>query len=635
MRLLPFLGMLFFCALSSAQSPYQAVVLDKALTKNANAVVRLDQMHIDILSKREMVVRNKQVITVLNKMGNRHARTALGYDSSKKIKAIEIIVYDKLGKQIEKIKKKDFNDVSAVDGFSLYLDYRQLYYDYTPISYPYTIEFNYEYVTPDTGIVPSWFFLGGFMVSVEKSNYSISYANATLKPVIHEKNLESLAFNKKETAGSITYTATNIEAIKEERLSPSLDQFVPRLMAKVNDFHYKGYEGSVANWKTMGAWIDEKLLTGRDELNDATIREVRNLTAGIDDDLEKAKKVYKYVQDNTRYISVQIGIGGLQPISALEVDRVKYGDCKGLSNYTKALLNVVGVESYYAVVEAGANKVDFEEDFADLAQGNHVILTIPYKGKYYWIDCTSQVLPFGYVGSFTDDRKALIIKPDGGELIRTTAYLNEDNYQHIDASYAINEEGGIVGEAKIKTKGVQYYEHFRLNQGPREDVIKYYKNQWSNINNLSVSDYRLTDNKVDIEFGETISLTATNYASLSGNRILFTVNAFNNNDFVPDRYRNRKLPFEIQRGFFDEDEFQIKLPEGYTIEAIPEAEQIESEFGRYTVTYDYSPENNAIHYTRSLLVKKGYYPKEKYEAYRNFRKDTARLDDAQVVLIKK
>src|SRR5690606_16810927 len=100
------------------------------------------------------------------------------------------------------------------------------------------------------------------------------------------------------------------------------------------------------------------------------------------------------------------------------------GDCKGLTNYTLALLKAVGVESHYAVVEAGRAKIDLEEDFPTLAQGNHVILAIPHKGGYHWLDCTSQYLPFGYIGDFTDDRKAFVVTPEGGEIVGTTAYLD-------------------------------------------------------------------------------------------------------------------------------------------------------------------------------------------------------------------
>ena len=55
------------------------------------------------------------------------------------------------------------------------------------------------------------------------------------------------------------------------------------------------------------------------------------------DPIEKAKIVYKYMQEKTRYISVQVGIGGFKPMLAKDVDRLGYGDCKALSNYTKAL----------------------------------------------------------------------------------------------------------------------------------------------------------------------------------------------------------------------------------------------------------------------------------------------------------
>ncbi len=636
MRLSLITFLFFTSIISTAQElNYNALLLKKELTENANAVVRLDQVDIEVLSQQKMTVKTKQVITVLNRLGDRHARTGMGYDSDKKIKDIQVRVYDTMGNEIEKIKKKDFKDVNAADGFSLYNDYRHLYYDYTPVNYPYTLVFESEYETPDTGTIPSWFFLNGFLVSVEKSRYSITYANANLKPTIIEKNLVNIDFDIEETNNSITYTANSIKAIKRESMSPSFKKICPRLMTRIKNFHYKGFDASVDSWKDLGTWVDEKLLSGRDELSPQTVAKAKSLVDGVQDDLEKAKIIYKYVQDNTRYISVQIGIGGLQPIAAVEVDRVKYGDCKGLSNYTKALLKEVGVTSYYAVVQAGGDKVDFEDDFADLAQGNHVILAIPYNDRYYWVDCTSQILPFGYVGSFTDDRKVMIVKPEGGEIVTTTAYLNENNYQSITSSYELKPNGSIVGETNLMTKGSRYNSHFRLEEETEEEIVKKIKSRWSSINNLTVANYNFDNNKKEVVFNENVSLSASNYASLSGNRILFTANAFNNRNVVPDRYRNRKLPFEIQRGYLDEDNSVITLPEGYVVEALPSVKKIENEFGVYTVDFDYNEAENTVSYKRSFFLKKGFYPKEKYNAYRDFRKEVASTDNAQIVLLKK
>ncbi|MGB5821566.1 MAG: DUF3857 domain-containing protein, partial [Saonia sp.] len=149
--------------------------MDKSLTENANAVVRLDEMKIHLTATDQMTYSVKEVVTVLNRLGNAYARKRVFYDKEKKIKNIEAFVYDDSGNEIDHIKRKDFHDVSAVDGFSLYVDDRLLYYKYTPIQYPYTIEFIYDVQTSDTGIFPRWYFLPGYLTSLEKSTYSVTY----------------------------------------------------------------------------------------------------------------------------------------------------------------------------------------------------------------------------------------------------------------------------------------------------------------------------------------------------------------------------------------------------------------------------------------------------------------------------
>lgn len=635
MRIISLLSIMVFSHFVQAQNlEYSTILLDKKAMENANAVVRLDDMAVTLVSKKEMNIKLHRVVTVLNKYGAKHVHASVGYNNSIKIKKAQAIVYDALGKELEKFKKKEFKDVSAVDGGTLYSDSRVIYMDYTPIQYPYTVDFTYEITTPNTSNIPNWFFLDGFLVSMQKSRYSITYGLPDQKPVIKEKNLENLDIVKTENGNTITYEANGIPGMKQESLSPSFGNIAPMLMVRTTNFHYEGYDGTVSDWKDLGSWMHSKLLKGRDGLSEVTKTQVAALVKGVDDNLEKAKRIYKYVQENTRYISVQVGVGGIQPISAIEVDRVKYGDCKGLTNYTKTLLDYVGVPAYYTHVEAGRYKVNFEDDFADLAQGNHVILAIPYQGKYHWVDCTSQSHPFGFVGDFTDGRKVLVIKPDGGELTTTPAYVNKDNYQRTSAIYALDPDGGISGDITIHTGGIQYDNRFYLEDSTNENVIKHYKEYWDNINNLIVEKHQFDNDRDQVVFTEKVNVNAVNYGTKSGERILFAANAFNKNSYVPNRYRSRKMPLEIQRGFFDEDEFIIKLPQGYTVEALPNAAKMENEFGAYEVSAILNEAEHTVTYKRSLLIKEGMYPKEKYSEYRKYRRQVAKMDNAQIVLVK-
>jgi len=632
MRFLLLISLFFMGFYLHAQDlNYSFDLLDKNLTKNANAVVRFDEMTIDLESKKQLNITRKKAVTVLNEKGSKHAMAYVGYDNNRKVKDIQVIIYDASGKELDKIKEKKFKDVSAVDGSTLYSDSRYKYYHYTPVQYPYTLELTYEVSTENTGeIPPAWYFLNDFMVSTEKSNVRINFSTADLKPILKEKNLEGVEISKKETFNSILYEAKNIGALKEESLSPTFRQVVPQLLIRPVHFNYEGYDATVNDWNDLGKWMYGNLLKDRGELPMATKSKVKAMVEGVDDDLEKAKIIYKYVQNNTRYISVQVGIGGIQPIEAIEVDRVKYGDCKGLSNYTKALLEAVGVKAYYTHVEAGKDKIDFEEDFPDLAQGNHVILAIPYQGQYYWIDCTSQVHPFGFVGDFTDDRKVLIIKPDGGEIVSTPSYTNEQNQQLTEGTYTLHESGSITGSVTIHTKGIQYDNHFGLKEQPQDNIEKYYKNYWDNINNLNIKTYKFQNDSDTVAFTEQVAVDATNYASKSGTRLLFAANAFNKNKYVPNRYRNRKLPFEIQRGFLDEDKFTIEIPEGYIIEAIPEAVSIENKFGTYAI--DFEEADGKILLKRKFFIKQGHYPNTEYTAYRDFMKAVTKFDGSKIVI---
>ena len=338
------------------------------------------------------------------------------------------------------------------------------------------------------------------------------------------------------------------------------------------------------------------------------------------------------MQKRTRYVGIQLGLGSFKPFSAETTDRLGYGDCKALSNYTKALLNVVDVPSYNTLLYGDSNKIGLESDIMFL-EVNHMILTIPNGDNYVFLECTSQDAPFGYQANFTDDRDVLVVKSDGGEIVRTKNYENKDNAQISKGTYSIAENGDFSGKISIVSEGSQYSPKYRLENTQPTEREKHYKEYWGNINNLKIDKITFLNDKEKVSFTENAEISAVNYGAISNNKMIFAVDAFNQNSEVVKRIRNRKNPFEIQRGYIDNDEIAIALPTGFSIESIPNNFELNTKFGEYK-TEIIKKDNNNLIYKRSIFIKKGLYKNTEYDDYRLFMEQISRNDNAKIILTK-
>ena len=622
---------LFFTSFIFAQKiEYNSLNISDSLKENANAVVRLNQIDIVIASQRSMSITTKRVVTVLNEKGLSAIDAIESYDKRTNIRNIEATVYDILGKEIKKIKRKDFKDQSSGEGGTLFSDNRYLYLDYTPVQYPFTVVFDSEIETSTTAFIPKWYPSSDYFVSVEKSILNVKYPdNLGFKKM--EFNFSNSKIDKTiDTTTQLSYTATNILAQKQEDYSPVYNSIFPKVMMGLELFHLEGVDGNAKTWKEFGQWYSDKILSGTTDLPDETKMKVKALVGDEKDPIKKAKLIYNFVQQKVRYISIQVGIGGWKPMLATDVDRLGYGDCKALTNYTKALLDVVNVPSYYTILYGDRKKLSIQSDFVSM-QGNHVILSIPNGNNYTWLECTSQDDPFGYQGTFTDDREVLVIKPDGGEIVRTKVYEDNGNTQISKGTYTLSANGDFSGKITIASEGSQYSQKAAIENVQPTEKEAHYKEYWENINNLKINKISFSNDKDKIRLTENVEINAANYGNFLANKLIFVVNAFNQTNANIKRIRNRKNPLEIQRGFLDEDEITITLPSGFSTEFLPDNYELNSKFGEYKTEVVKRDASNLV-YKRTLFVKKGLYSNKEYDEYRLFIEQISKNDNAKIIL---
>ncbi|MFC7356766.1 DUF3857 domain-containing protein [Jejudonia soesokkakensis] len=610
------------------QEKYSILSIPTQFTKNANSVVIHKKVGINV-SEDKLEIQTERATTVLNERGDRNVSAIAYYDETRTIEKIEAYVYDALGNEVEHFKKNDFRDISVADGFSIFNDNRALYLEYTPTSYPYTIVFKSIVETGDTAFIMPWFPIDRYAESVLYSEQTITF-DPSNKVRYKKEHIDGFEIKITETEETLRFVAENIKAFRYEELSPAFTTFCPKVYFGLDTFSLQGVPGYGKNWSEFGQWMYSSLLSDVSELPEGTKQEIRNLVASETTDEGKARKIYQYVQDKVRYISVQVGIGGWKPMLATEVDNLSYGDCKALTNYTKALLEVVGVTSYYTVLYAGDDERDIMSDFSSM-QGNHVILGIPTEDEITWLECTSQDTPYGYLGNFTDDRDVVIITPQGGKVVHTKTYTQQENVQANTGNIIIGNDGSATASLTSVSEGLQYDGKYALEKLKKEELLDVYKNRWGNLNGLSVESIILKNNKEDIQFTEEVKLKIPSITSKVGNEMLLELNSFNQASYIPPRITDRKQKLALEMAYTDIDEVTITLPKNLNFDSLPENKLLETKFGRYSIEVE-SLDNNTIQFKRKLYMNKGTFAPEDYKEYRSFRRAIAKQDKLKILI---
>ncbi len=612
-----------------SQNNYAVDLIPSALRSRANAVIRDEKIVVDMRAQDNVIYSVKQVITVLNKNGEDGAQLNLFYDKSTVIKGVKGEVYNAAGILDGKFTLREFSDQSAVNDFSLYEDNRVKRYLPNRDSYPYTIAYQFEILFKQNLIIPNWIPKPSADVSVEKSAYTfISKPGDKFR--IKAQNLTQKAEEtSNEKQQRITWNISNLTANSVEPFSPNQDTFQTFVKIAPENFSYYNYEGNYKNWQELGKWIYTDLLLDKTALPAATVQTIKDLVKDEKNDKDKARVIYQFLQDKTRYISVQIGIGGFKPFSATEVDRLGYGDCKALVNYMQSLLNAADIESYYCIVNAGDEKKSIDPSFASMNQANHVILCMPLAGDTTWLECTSQKIPFGFLSGFTDDRLVLACTASGGKLIRTPKYTAEQNLQKRTAHLFIDKSGNINGELSTFFSGTKYENHQEIDGKLFTDQQKLLTQKYP-IDNIYFNKISYSKNRAILPtLQENLSLNIKNYGVVNNEKIFLGINPFYIRVPVQE-VRNRNTSVYINRGYTNEDTIHYTLSSEYVpmLEAVEKS--IQNQFGSYLAKT--SIKGNVITHYRKFILNEGSFPATSYVDFVKFIADVNTSEQLRYVL---
>ena len=594
------------------------------------SVVDTDETEISFHSTQKMVCKRKRTVTVLHEKGKNAANFYTNYNE--KISALSKfkgVVTDFYGNVIREVKQN--NMVRSEYSKELASDVYHYVYEYFPSQYPYTITYEWEETYEDAILgFPAFFPQQAYNQEVKHSSYRL------VMPVdmdcrFKQMNCDVEIVEERTPKGEKLYKIqmNELPALVEEPYAPEKKSLFPYIFSVPLEFSFEKTTGKMENWATYGAWL-YSLLEGRDELPKVLVEQIKEMTAGCTTDYDRVKTVYDFLASTTRYVSIQLGIGGLQPELASNVYKTGFGDCKALVNYTYSLLKVLGIPSIHAVISTDNERL--MADFASANQTNHVILQVPLPNDTLWMECTSPTLPLGYVHSSIAGHDALLLKQEGGKLYRLPTYADSLNKRINRAQLQLEASGRANISVQQQNKLFRYEEMMGFKNASVKNQIDFLRS-FITLNHAEISGITCKEQKSAYPSMEiSYQVYTQKYGNVTGKRLFMPLNVFQGRFSVPEACAERTQDVVITYGFLDEDSIEIKLPKGYEIEALPAVKDLVTPFGEFQTKFDLREDTLLV--VQRLNVRSGRYPKEMYNDFREFRKALSGLYNTKIILRK-
>jgi len=626
---------LLYCGVSFAQEIpkelYVASTIPDSLKENANSVVRYFATEVAIKGPGKETIKVHKIVTVLNEKGDHEAIFVLGYNKKyDNYSAIEMRVYDVSGSVIKKYHKSDMYDGAATDGVSIVTDDRFLGVKHTVASYPQTIETEYEEDNTSSINVDTWR-IQHDQQSIQSCSYKVT-VDSSAGFRYNNKNIAVKPFKTTDRGSWIyTWVINNLKAIKLEENAEAW-RVLPSIDFNVKDFQFYGVAGDFGSWKGFGKWV-WGLNSQVNSLTPERTSEIRKMTDTIKTDKAKARFLYNYLQQSMRYVSVQLGIGGYQPFPAMFVDQKKYGDCKALANYMCALLRAVNIPSYCAIINAEANKEPADPSFP-FNGFNHEILCIPFKGDTTWLECTSNTQPFGKLGTFTENRRALLITEDGGKLVNTPVSKLEDNLFNSEVHLKLDEDGGAKATVKILATGGYRDEYIGISTMKTDEQKEAYMRILNIKQPITFEISTPTDNDGTKELD--MNLEYDNFCDIkAGDKQFYRPHVFDMVAFTLPVEEHRKSDYYFEHPLQKTCVTTIDLPAGFTVETLPINQSLKFSYGNYDVKYVYDAAKNQVVSTAKFTLTNHVIPAAKYTEMQQYVDAVAKAQNKKLVIRRK
>jgi transglutaminase-like putative cysteine protease len=434
-------------------------------------------------------------------------------------------------------------------------------------------------------------------------------------------------------AGQWNWSMRDVEAIRIEPDMPPWRGIAARMV--VAFVPSSGQDPGIQSWRDIGAWY-LGLTHGRREASAEIKQKVVELTASVPTLLGKMQAMASFVQNDIRYVAIELGIGGQQPHPAAETFAHRYGDCKDMVTLLSTMLKEVGVDSYYLIINTERGSVtattppnlDFNHAILAIALPAGVdtatlkaLVTHPKLGQILFFDPTDAMTPLGMLSGGLQANYGMLVTPDGGELLALPQLSTDSNGIERTAKMTLDDTGTLRGDVhEIRFGDRASSQRYTLRSTTQDtDRIKPVESvagasfSTFQILKATVANLRVADRPFEWNY----TLEVPNYAKAAGDLLLVRPRVLGSKSSgLLETKEARRYPVEFEGPERDTDVFEIELPAGYQLDELPPPINLDDGFASYQSKSEIV--GRTLRYTRTFEIKNLSVPASEAEKLRKF-----------------
>ena len=609
--------------------------------KDAVAVILLDEEQTTVKDNGDIETRHRRAYKLLRPEAREHYGYAgVQFDNETKLSFFKAWTITADGKEME-LKEKDAVEFSLTS-FEVFTDARAKGIKFSAAD-PGNIV-GYEYVQKHRPFVfeDDWQFQS--KIPTRRARFSLQL------PPGWEFSEYWANFPKQQPQSSANnFYVWEVENVPAVDVEPDMPPFLT--VASRMDIKYFPREPALrakttGSWNDIGVWY-ANLTSASRVPSPALQQKVAELTAGISDPLKKMQVLAAYVQQQVRYVAIEIGIGGYLPHAAAEVFKNQYGDCKDKATLMSTMLKQIGIDSYYVYINT--ERGIFVPDFPSL-RGNHMIMAIhlppdvptanlyatvddPQLGRLLFFDPTDEFVPLGYLPSQLQQNYGLVVTSDSGKLFLLPTLPPATNRLLRTATLTLTPTGNLGGEVNELRWGAPAGDGRAqfIGSSPSDRAKVFEKFLGTFLNNFTLTNASVGNlDQYDANFTLHYQFIVQGYAKTAGDLLILRPRVVGEKGSNILTGKPRKYPIEFEGTTLQSDVFDITLPAGYVVDELPQPVEAKCDYATYKS--DVEVKDNILHYKRTYEIKGVVVPTEKLLEVRDFFHQVAAAEKSSAVL---